>query len=192
MGENMLTELTCTSTSSARGDDLSGVRRVSPGMGHRGGRASTSGEAHVVVNRSSPPGTVVPCLVYEDVREAILWLCDVFGFEQHHRWERDGVVEGAHVLVGEGSVFLRRQRGAEVPPTPGAPRSHSVMVDCPDADAQYERIRSKGGTLISEPATHPFGERQFSAEDLAGHHWTFSQSVADVAAEEWGGISEAL
>ena len=66
------------------------------------------------------------------------------------------------------------------------------MVDCADGDGLYERIRSKGGTLISEPATHAFGERQFSAEDFAGHHWTFSQSVADVAAEEWGGISEPI
>ena len=147
----------------------------------------------MVVNRSAPPGPVVPCLVYADVREAILWLCDVFGFEQHHRWESgDGVVQGAQVLVGEGSVFLRQQRGGEVPPRPGEPRSHSVMVACADADAQYERIVSKGVTVVSEPATYPFGERQFSAEDLAGHHWTFSQSVADVAAEEWGGISEPL
>lgn len=146
----------------------------------------------MVVNRSAPPGPVVPCLVYADVREAILWLCDVFGFEQHHRWERDAIVEGAQVLVGEGSVFLRRERAGEVPPQPGTPMSHSVMVNCADADALYERITSKGGTILSEPATHPFGERQFSALDLAGHHWTFSQSVADVAAEEWGGISEPI
>ena len=32
-----------------------------------------------------------------------------------------------------------------------------------------------------------FGERQYSAQDPAGHHWTFSQTLADVAPEEWGG-----
>lgn len=144
-------------------------------------------------NRSAPPGPVVPVLVYEDVREAILWLCDVFGFEQHHQWESDdGTVQGAQVLVGEGCVFLRSKRGGEVPPQPGAPLSHSVMVNDVDVDALHERIRSKGGTVLSEPQTHPFGERHFSALDLAGHHWTFAQSVADVAPEEWGGISEPI
>jgi uncharacterized glyoxalase superfamily protein PhnB len=144
------------------------------------------------MNRSAPPGPVVPCLVYADVREAIGWLCDVFGFEQHHRWERDGVVEGAQLLVGEGSVFLRSQRGGEVPPEPDAPRSHSVMVDCEDVDAHHARTTSKGARVHNAPATHPFGERQYSVDDFAGHHWTFSQSVADVAAEEWGGISEPI
>jgi uncharacterized glyoxalase superfamily protein PhnB len=146
----------------------------------------------MVKNRSAPPGPVVPTLVYADVREAILWLCDVFGFEQHHRWERDGVVEGAQLLVGEGSVFLRSKRPGEEPPDPDAPRAHGVMVDCPDVDGQYERLVARGAKVLGPPATHPFGERQFSAEDLAGHHWTFSQSVADVAAEEWGGISAPL
>jgi hypothetical protein len=34
-----------------------------------------------------------------------------------------------------------------------------------------------------------YGERQYSAEDLAGHRWTFSETLADVAPEEWGGTS---
>ena len=146
----------------------------------------------MVVNRSAPPGPIVPVLVYSDVREAILWLCDVFGFKQHHRWERDGVVEGAQVLVGEGSVFLTLERPGQAPPDADTPITHAVHVHCEDADAQYERIVSKGGTVLGEPGTHPFGERQFTAVDLAGHRWAFSQSVADVAAEEWGGISTPL
>jgi uncharacterized glyoxalase superfamily protein PhnB len=32
------------------------------------------------------------------------------------------------------------------------------------------------------------GERQYSAEDLGGHVWTFSQSIADVDPASWGGI----
>jgi uncharacterized glyoxalase superfamily protein PhnB len=135
---------------------------------------------------------VVPCLVYDDVREAILWLCDVFGFEQHHRWERDGVVEGAQLLVGDGSVFLRSKRPGEAPPQPDAPRAHSVMVDANDVDAHHARVVAKGAKVFGPPTTHPFGERQYSADDLAGHHWTFSESVADVAAEEWGGISAPI
>ena len=36
------------------------------------------------------------------------------------------------------------------------------------------------------PTTYRFGERQYTAEDLAGHRWSFTQSVADVAPGDWG------
>ncbi len=35
----------------------------------------------------------------------------------------------------------------------------------------------------------PFGERQYTVVDLAGHWWTFSQHVADLAPEDWGALS---
>ena len=42
---------------------------------------------------------------------------------------------------------------------------------------------------ISDPPTdYPYGERQYNAEDIGGHRWTFSQSIADVDPAEWGGV----
>ena len=32
-----------------------------------------------------------------------------------------------------------------------------------------------------EPIDFEYGERQYEAEDLAGHRWTFSETLADVA-----------
>lgn len=46
--------------------------------------------------------------------------------------------------------------------------------------------------VIQEPRDFPYGERQYTAEDLGGHHWAFSQSIADVAPEEWGTSGPAL
>jgi uncharacterized glyoxalase superfamily protein PhnB len=43
--------------------------------------------------------------------------------------------------------------------------------------------------VIQAPKDYPYGERQYTAEDLGGHHWTFSQSIADLAPEDWGGTS---
>ena len=39
----------------------------------------------MIVNRSAPPGTIVPTLIYDDVAKAIDWLCDVFGFTERLR-----------------------------------------------------------------------------------------------------------
>jgi uncharacterized glyoxalase superfamily protein PhnB len=67
---------------------------------------------------------------------------------------------------------------------------HSVMVRIEDADAHRKRARERGARITQEPSTHPYGERQYTAKDIAGHSWTFSQSVADVGPEEWGGTAE--
>jgi uncharacterized glyoxalase superfamily protein PhnB len=40
---------------------------------------------------------------------------------------------------------------------------------------------------VQELTDHEFGERQYTAEDLAGHHWTFSQALSDVDPASWGG-----
>ena len=40
-----------------------------------------------------------------------------------------------------------------------------------------------------EPTDFEYGERQYTAEDLAGHQWTFSETLVDVAPETWGGTS---
>jgi uncharacterized glyoxalase superfamily protein PhnB len=38
-----------------------------------------------------------------------------------------------------------------------------------------------------EPTDFEYGERQYAAEDPAGHRWTFSETLEDVAPEAWGG-----
>ena len=62
------------------------------------------------------------------------------------------------------------------------------MVRVEDAHAHCERARAHGARIVTEPNDFEYGERQYAAEDLAGHQWTFSQTLADVAPEEWGGV----
>jgi len=69
---------------------------------------------------------------------------------------------------------------------------HSVTIRVEDADAHCQRARDHGARITQEPANHPYGERQYNTVDFAGHSWTFSQSIADVSPEEWGGTAEQL
>jgi uncharacterized glyoxalase superfamily protein PhnB len=39
----------------------------------------------MLTNRSAPPATVTPVLVYPDVRAAVAWLESAFGFEERVR-----------------------------------------------------------------------------------------------------------
>ena len=63
----------------------------------------------IVKNRSAPAVTIVPILIYEDVGEAIDWLCRAFGFTERLRAERDGVIGHAQLAVAEGAIMLGRQ-----------------------------------------------------------------------------------
>jgi uncharacterized glyoxalase superfamily protein PhnB len=64
-----------------------------------------------------------------------------------------------------------------------------VVVRVDDATTHFERARVQGARIVMEPTDFEYGERQYTAEDPAGHQWTFSQTLADVAPEEWGGSS---
>src|SRR3569832_313538 len=62
-----------------------------------------------------------------------------------------------------------------------------VLVRIDDVSNHYEHVKQSGARIINPPADYPFGERQYTVEDIGGHHWTFSQTIADVDPTTWGG-----
>lgn len=131
------------------------------------------------VNRSMPSVTVIPELSYEDVNEAIEWLSDVFGLSLRLRIAN----HRAQLVIGNGAVIIKKQQSGL-----GEKCIHSLLVRIEDLDGHYQIALQKGAQILSTPTTYPYGERQYTAVDLGGHVWTFSQTVADVNPEEWGGI----
>lgn len=137
-------------------------------------------------NRSIPAATVIPVLIYPDVREAVVWLTAAFGFEER---VQIGENHRSQMKVGEGgAVILGDVRYDRIPPRKGEV-NHSVVVRVEDALAHCERARAHGAKIIDELRDFEYGERQYSAEDFAGHQWTFSETLKDVAPEDWGGAT---
>ena len=126
-------------------------------------------------NRSMPPATIIPELPYADVRTAVDWLCQAFGFKERlqigtHR---------AQLQFGSGSLVV--VQGTETSP------SFSVMVRVEDVNSHFETAVRNGAQTLSSPTNYPYGERQYTALDIGGHHWTFSQTIADIDPATWGG-----
>jgi uncharacterized glyoxalase superfamily protein PhnB len=134
-------------------------------------------------NRSIPSATVIPVLIYPDVREAVAWLDAAFGFTERLKIGED---HRSQLQVGEGAVILGDVRHDRRPPRPGE-STHSVVVRIEDIDAHCERARKAGAKILMEPTTFEYGERQYTAEDPAGHQWTFSETLEDVDPGDWGG-----
>jgi uncharacterized glyoxalase superfamily protein PhnB len=142
-------------------------------------------------NRSAPGADVVPILIYSDVAKAVDWLCAAFGFDERLRApDRDGVVNHAQLTVGDGAIMVGRSRGPLEPLQARDVRQY-VLVEVPDADAHCERAKRHGAAILQAPTDMPFGARQYTASDLEGHWWTFSQNVADVEPSAWGAIEKA-
>jgi uncharacterized glyoxalase superfamily protein PhnB len=142
----------------------------------------------MLTNRSAPPATVTPVLVYPDVRQAVAWLEAVFGFEER---VRIGDSHRAQLRVGsDGAVVVADIRGDQVAPGDGVV-THLIKVRVPDVDAAFARARDGGARVIEELRTHEYGERSGVLEDMAGHRWELTQTVRDTAPEEWGGTMVA-
>ena len=142
----------------------------------------------MLTNRSAPPVTVTPVLIYPDVRAAVAWLESAFGFEER---VRVGDAHRAQLRVGaDGAVIVADARGDQVAPS-GGNATHIVKVRVPDVDAAFTRAHDAGTRVLEEPTTHEYGERSCMLEDASGHRWELTQTVRDVEPEEWGGITVA-
>jgi uncharacterized glyoxalase superfamily protein PhnB len=137
----------------------------------------------VRANRSIPSAVVIPVLIYPDVREAVAWLSTTFAFEER---VRIGENHRSQLSFGDGAVIVADVRDERRPPRPGEV-THSVLVRVDDVDAHCANARRRGARILMEPTDFEYGERQYSAEDPAGHQWTFSETLDDVAPDAWGG-----
>lgn len=130
-------------------------------------------------NRSMPDAVVIPVLAYPDVTAAAKWLCEVFGFKIRLRIGSHRIqlsYDGCAIVVSQGHT-----------PSSAAAASHSIMVRVTDIDEHFRNVQRGGGKVIGVPTSFPFGERQYTIEDVGGHLWTFSESLADIDPREWGG-----
>jgi uncharacterized glyoxalase superfamily protein PhnB len=143
----------------------------------------------MIYNRSVPTDIVLPHLVYEDVAAAAAWLAGVFGFAEHYRYgEPGGPVSGAQMSLGCAWIMLCAARPGAATPAQIGRWTQSLTVFVEDVDAHYERARSAGAKIVEELNETCYGERQYGAEDLAGHHWLFSRHARDVSPHEWGAV----
>jgi uncharacterized glyoxalase superfamily protein PhnB len=99
----------------------------------------------MLTNRSAPPVTVTPVLVYADVRAAVAWLEAAFGFGER---VRIGDSHRAQLRVGtDGAVVVAEAGGSRVVPAGGGV-SQLLKVRVPDVDAAFTRACEHGARVV--------------------------------------------
>jgi len=135
------------------------------------------------INRCVPAPTVTPVLEYPDVRQAVEWLSDVFGFAERLRIAE----HRSQMLIGDGAMIVAEYIDADRRPIAGADHvSHLIRVRVADVLAHYEHAKSRGAEILEEPVEHMYGEREYNVKDIGGHRWTFAQTIADMDPTTFG------
>lgn len=119
------------------------------------------------VLKATTLGCSITC---KDVAASIRWYRDVLGFGVEQTYENEGKVVTAVVAAGDCRLVLNQDDGKL-----GWDRIKGQgfylqinVANLADVDATAARIKSAGGSLLSEPADRPWGVRMCQFNDLDG------------------------
>jgi len=138
-------------------------------------------------NRSVPADVILPHITYQNVADALVWLTKAFGFIEHYRYgEPGGRVDGAQMHLGDAWIMLNSARPGSASPAQVGHDTQSLTVFVEDVDAHFAGAKAAGAKIVEDLHETEYGERQYGALDLEGHHWLFSRHARDVSPDEWG------
>ena len=138
----------------------------------------------MISNRSLPTDTVLPHIMYRNLEEALVWLTKAFGFVEHYRYGNP--ISGAQMAAGNAWIMLKQARQTDATPKELGFGTQSLTVFIEDIHAHFEQAKSAGVTLLEDLHETVYGELQYAAEDLDGHHWLFSRHARDLNPVQWG------
>jgi len=138
----------------------------------------------MIENRSVPPDTVLPHVTYQDLPSAIVWLSKTFGFREHYRYGEP--LSGAQVHLGNAWIMVKQAAAGCASPAKLGYGTQSLTVFVEDVEGHFQRAKAAGARILEEPHETVYGEFQYAAVDLDGHHWLFSRHARDLSPDEWG------
>jgi uncharacterized glyoxalase superfamily protein PhnB len=121
------------------------------------------------------PPQIIPYLFYRDVRAALDFLCDAFGFkEEMYEGTPSGGVhgeasfQGQLVMLGQGAG----DRGLKTPKDVGG-ATMGVFIYLDEVDKHFEVAKAAGAEIVHPPKDASYG-RNYWANDPEGHPWFFT------------------
>jgi uncharacterized glyoxalase superfamily protein PhnB len=122
---------------------------------------------------------ITPSITVTDLRASLTWYCDVVGFVVAQEFEHEGEVRGAALVAGVAHLMLTQDDGAKGFDRVKGQGLRLYLSTTQDVDAVADAIRSRGGTLATEPADMPWGVRAFDLLDPDGFQLTISASTEE-------------
>jgi len=133
-------------------------------------------------NRSEPQSfrarALTASLTVKDLGESLSWYRDVVGFTVDQIYEHEGTPRGATLVGGSVRLLLNQDDGGRGWDRVKGEGFSLMLTTAQDIDDVATAIRSRGGTLASEPADMPWGARMFRLVDPDGYRLAISSERA--------------
>jgi uncharacterized glyoxalase superfamily protein PhnB len=146
----------------------------------------------MIENRTVPTNSPLPHIVYQNVAGAIVWLAKAFGFTEHFRYGDPAAPSGAQLYLANSWIMVRSARGGAKSPAQLGYGTQSVSIFVEDVDGHFQRAKAAGANIVEEPHETEYGEYQFAATDLDGHHWVFARHARDMSPADWGAVISSV
>jgi uncharacterized glyoxalase superfamily protein PhnB len=140
----------------------------------------------MIKNRSVPPDSLLPHIVYRDLPTALLWLNNAFGFVEHYHY--GDPLSGAQVHLGSAWMMFKAAGPGYRNPAELGFGTQSLTVFVEDIEAHFARAKAAGATILEDLHETVYGELQYAVRDLEGHHWLFSRHTRNADPAAWGAI----
>lgn len=138
----------------------------------------------MIPNRTVPTDTVLPHITYRNLDQAIPWLTRTFGFTEHYRY--GDPISGAQLFAGRACIMVRTAKPESKTPAQLGYGTQSLTIFLEDVDTHFQHTKSAGATIVEDLHETAYGEFQYAALDLDGHHWLFSRHARDLSPDDWG------
>jgi len=113
-------------------------------------------------------------LTVKDLQKSLAWYRDVLGFSVVRNIERDGKLRGVSLQAGEARIAINQDDGAKGWTRVKGEGFSVNLTTSQSIDAVAKGIRSRGGSLETEPADMPWGVRMFRLRDPDGYKFGIS------------------
>jgi predicted enzyme related to lactoylglutathione lyase len=114
-------------------------------------------------------------LTVKDLERSVAWYRDVVGFTVDQRYEREGTLRAVALKAGAIRILLNLDDGAKGWDRTKGEGFSVQFTTAQSVDDIANRIKSKGGTLLTEPADMPWGVRMFRLVDPDGYKIAISR-----------------
>jgi len=139
--------------------------------------------------------TIAPCIRVKDMQKSLDFYTKTLGFQATNKLTRkDGRIVHASVGFDSPMLMLSPVEYVQTPQTKEELTKNKLgvgvefsfgMNGSKKLDTFFTEIKGKGITVINEPKTEFWGDRQFTVKDPDGYALTFSEHINDVTPEAY-------
>src|SRR5215470_12881127 len=127
-----------------------------------------------------------PRLIYKSAAKAITFYEKAFGAKESFRFETEGGIGHAEIMIGDTIVMLGEEwpeGGRFSAETWGHSPVH-MRIQVPDVDAFVEHAAAVGAKIVSPPSDQFYGYRDATLNDPFGYTWSVSTVKEEMSVEE--------